>query len=227
MLELERALDQLHLLKHPFYYAWNTGQLSKVDLQIYSKQYFHHVDAFPRYISAAHSNCTNLQDRQVLLENLKDEEAYPDNHPALWLRFTQCLGLSEAEVRQTELFPETQQLINEFLTLTRSSYAEGLGALHAYERQVPQIASSKIAGLKKFYGIDNPKDILFFTLHMHADVEHAKATAGLLKKLSAEEKILAKKAAKKIALALWDMLTGIQMRTIGAVNGEAMQEVLH
>ena len=37
--------------------------------------------------------------------------------------------LSEATVTSSVIFPETKQFINEFLSLSRTSYAEGLGAL--------------------------------------------------------------------------------------------------
>ena len=76
--EFVRALDaavQRHaMLSHPFYQAWSQGALSLDDLREYSKQYFHHVKAFPRYVSGVHSNCDDLGLRQELLQNLSEEE---------------------------------------------------------------------------------------------------------------------------------------------------------
>ena len=131
MQQFDRQLNENHLLKHPFYQAWSTGKLSVDSLRTYACQYYHHVDAFPRYISATHSNCQHSEARKVLLGNLNDEEGMNglDSHPVLWLQFTKGLGLSEAAVANSALFPETKQFIDEFLTLSRSSYAEGLGAL--------------------------------------------------------------------------------------------------
>jgi CoA-transferase family III len=40
-------------------------------------------------LSALHSRCDDLDTRQVLLENLIDEERGAGNHPALWLKFAQ------------------------------------------------------------------------------------------------------------------------------------------
>ena len=40
----------------------------------YAEQYYQHVKAFPRYISATHSICEDLEKRRILLENLQDEE---------------------------------------------------------------------------------------------------------------------------------------------------------
>ncbi len=70
--DLNRILDSKHLLKHEFYQAWTAGELNIDYLKTYAGQYFHHVDAFPRYISATHANCNNIKARQVLLENLNE-----------------------------------------------------------------------------------------------------------------------------------------------------------
>ena len=216
MQQLDRQLNENHLLKHPFYQAWSAGKLSLDNLRDYACQYYHHVDAFPRYLSATHSNCQHSEARKVLLENLNDEEGMNglDSHPALWLQFTKGLGLSVADVINCELFPETKQFIDDFLTLSRSSYAEGLGALYAYERQIPQTAASKITGLKQFYNISDEATLKFFLVHLEADVEHAEATKSLIKNLPMEEKIIVERAAKKIAKSIWNMLSGIQTRML-------------
>lgn len=223
MQQLDRQLNENHLLKHPFYQAWSAGKLSLNNLRDYACQYYHHVDAFPRYISTTHSNCQCPEARKVLLENLNDEEGMNglDSHPVLWLQFSKGLGLSEATVINSELFPETKQFINDFFALSRSSYKEGLGALYAYERQIPQTAASKINGLKQFYNITDESTLKFFLVHLEADVEHAEATKTLIKNLSMEEKMAAGKAAKKIAKSIWDMLSGIQARTMSSDVCEA------
>ena len=71
---LNRKLDEFHLLKHPFYKSWNEGKLNREIIKDYAEQYFHHVKAFPRYISATHSICHDIEKRKILLENLQDEE---------------------------------------------------------------------------------------------------------------------------------------------------------
>lgn len=64
---LLKTIEPFHLSNHCFYKKWNQGKLNRRVLQEYSKQYFHHVDTFPRCISAIHSNCENLKNRQILL----------------------------------------------------------------------------------------------------------------------------------------------------------------
>ena len=73
--ELGEKLDQYHLLKHPFYQVfWNEGKLTREIIKDYAEQYYQHVKAFPRYISATHSICDDIEKRKILLENLQDEE---------------------------------------------------------------------------------------------------------------------------------------------------------
>ena len=40
-------------------------------------------------------------------------------------------------------------MIENFFCQARKSYAEGLASLYTYERQIPEIAETKIQGLKK------------------------------------------------------------------------------
>ena len=83
---LNSLVAEMSLLKHPFYQQWTAGTLSAQRLGNYAIQYYRHVEAFPRYLSALHSRCDELETRQVLLENLIDEERGAENHPELWLR---------------------------------------------------------------------------------------------------------------------------------------------
>jgi len=148
--EIDNDIAAKHLLKHPFYLAWARGELSKRALADYARQYYHHVAAFPTYLSSVHANCDDQYTRKQLLNNLIDEEAGSPNHPELWLRFAQGLGLSQADVQCSEKWTETKNLIDTFRAVCRDrSTVEGLAALYAYESQIPAICESKIDGLKK------------------------------------------------------------------------------
>ena len=74
-------------LNTPFYKAWNEGKLTREIIKDYAEQYYQHVKAFPRYISATHSLCEDLDKRKILLENLQDEEKDGADHPKLWKNF--------------------------------------------------------------------------------------------------------------------------------------------
>ena len=101
---------ELSLLKHPFYQAWTAGTLTADRLRNYAVQYYRHVAAFPRYLSGLHSRCEDLETRQLLLENLVDEERGRDNHPELWLQFAEALGLTREKVLDAPPLPAADRL---------------------------------------------------------------------------------------------------------------------
>ena len=74
--KLNQQLDEFHLLKHPSYVASNNGELNQEILKDYAEQYYQHIKAFPRYISATHSICEDIENRKILLDNLSDEEDF-------------------------------------------------------------------------------------------------------------------------------------------------------
>ena len=91
--ELNKKLDRYHLLTHPFYQVfWNEGKLTREIIKDYAEQYYQHVKAFPRYISATHSICDDIEKRKILLENLNDEENSSGDHPKLWKNFAAAMG---------------------------------------------------------------------------------------------------------------------------------------
>jgi len=207
--ELQAELAEKNLLNHPFYHLWSQGKLDQNILADYAKQYYSHVEAFPRYISLIHSQCDDLSDRQTLLENLIEEERGSENHPKLWRDFACELGVKEEDIKNTTYYSKTKYLVERFFDLCRKSYASGLGALYAYEHQTPAVSESKINGLKDFYQIDSEKALKFFEVHKGADVWHSEEVAGLIAKLSPNEKIEAYSAAKEAAEILWGFLDGM------------------
>jgi len=128
--KLNTTLDTLFLLKHPYYQAWNDGQLRLEDLQLYAQEYYHHVAAFPRYISQIHTHCEDIQARQILLGNLREEEEGPNNHPALWKNFAHGLGVKAELDTQTPALESTKHLVQGFFNLVKTDYATGLGSIY-------------------------------------------------------------------------------------------------
>ncbi len=208
---LKKELLPYHLLKHPFYQMWMEGTLPEKCLQNYATQYYHHVSAFPRYISALHSLCESQEDRKVLLENLNEEEGSRGNsHPDLWMYFAEGLGLDQKEVKNSAPCKSIQELINTFFSHCRHSYSKGLSALYSYEYQVPEVAETKIQGLKEHYNVTDKKTLLFFLVHKDADIEHREAIEKLLEKLPESQQREAIDSAVSIAKNLWNFLTEMQ-----------------
>lgn len=203
---LKEQLKEYHLLSHPFYQAWMEGKLTISDLKQYAQDYMPHVEAFPRFVSSLHSLCPHESDRKEIMRNLMDEEGVETNlsHPQLWKDFGLAVGATGTSKEDHAI-----RLVETFTELSRASYPASLGALYAYEYQVPEIAKTKIEGLKKYYGISESKALAFFEVHLAADVYHSQSCEDMLEKLSPAEKEVAKDAAIKASKALWDFLSGV------------------
>ncbi len=188
--KVDQKIQDMHLLNHSFYQSWNEGSLSLETIREYSSQYFKHVSAFPRYLSAIHSNCDHIGTRKILLENLNDEEMGPEDHPELWMRFAEGMGNTRDEVKNAVLMEETEELVSTFNQLSRSEdYLKGLAALYCYESMQPEISKTKKEGLQNIYGIQDQETLKFFTVHMQADEWHREVIRNLLVELcSSKEK---------------------------------------
>ena len=209
---LDARIDARHLLNHTFYQRWTAGTLTREELRDYARQYYHYALAFPTFISNMHANCDDVPTRQALLENLIEEERGPENHPELWLRFCEALGLDRDEVLRGEASPSTRHLIDTMRSLAREgALHEGLAALYAYESQIPKVAKAKIEGLAKSYDIDAPRDVAFFSVHMEADVIHSQTSQQLLERLCDDEAkaAAAGEATQRTLDALYGFLDGV------------------
>ena len=207
--KLNKKLDEYHLLNHPFYKSWNEGKLTREIIKDYAEQYYQHVKSFPRYISATHSLCADIEKRKILLENLQDEENRDKDHPKLWRNFAFAMGSNKKEIESVKEEKFTSELIENFFKNGRASYAEGLASLYTYERQIPEIAETKIRGLKNHYGVTSKEGLEFFEVHKAADVYHREACEKLLDDLPPEEQKKAEVSALSTAKYLWNFLSGI------------------
>jgi len=210
---IDAKVAERAMLSHPFYQAWTEGRLPLQTLREYARQYFHHVEAFPRAVSAVHSACPDRDGRRMLAENLAEEEgveAGKQDHASLWMMFACGLGETQEAVKTQKLNLETQVLIDTFRKLSRKSYAAGLGALYAYESQFPGVASAKIDGLVERYDISDEETLRFFEVHKSADVEHSAVCRQLLDRLPEDQKAEAIAAGEELAGALWNFLSGVE-----------------
>jgi pyrroloquinoline-quinone synthase len=211
---LDARIARYDLLQHPFYQAWSKGELTRDELREYASEYWHHVSAFPTYLSALHARLDDAPMRRTVLENLADEEGLPAGraHSDLWMDFATGMGAHSAEVRDRELQPETASLIAHFRGAMQTSRASALASLYTYESRVPAIARTKAEGLKEHYGADQAT-ARYFTVHQTADVHHAKVWRDAIEaELAAhpEDADSALDAAEAAAAALWSALSGIE-----------------
>ena len=170
---LDALIDSKHLLKHPFYQAWSRGELTLDDLRVYSERYFEHVRAFPVYLSEMHSRCEDLSFRKIIAGNLAEEEGGSTTHPELWLDFAEGVGASRESVLNAKPGPKVTTLVETFRQAVKRDTGLAAAALYCYERQVPEVASAKIAGLQEHYGITDEATLRYFAVHQTADVKHS------------------------------------------------------
>tara|TARA_B100001094_G_scaffold37761_1_gene32092 strand:- start:21 stop:689 length:669 start_codon:yes stop_codon:yes gene_type:complete len=183
--KIDDMIKEKHLLNHSFYKAWSAGKLPKETIREYAAQYFQHVSLFPRYLSSIHSNCDEIKTRQLLLENLNEEEQGNENHPELWMRFAEGMGNNRKNMNETIPIKETKELVETFKKLSKSEkHHIGLAALYCYESMQPEISETKKDGLQKFYNINDEDTLKFFTVHMHADKWHRKVIRNIIKKVA-------------------------------------------
>jgi pyrroloquinoline-quinone synthase len=212
--EIEKTVARHDLLQHPFYQAWTAGKLRTEDLRRYAQEYYHHVSAFPTYLSALHARLADGELRRSVLRNLCEEEIAGTAHSDLWLDFAEGMGATREQVRQSAPSATTQELIGTFRAIAceRPPLA-AMGAFYAYESQVARIAGVKAQGLREHYGAD-AKTCAYFVLHSTQDVHHARVWAerieeGIENGESSLDEILP--TVNAAAAALWKSLDGIHV----------------
>jgi len=216
--KIDAVIAEKSLLKHPFYQDWQMGKLSRESLQLYAAQYYRHVEAFPKHLRVLAAR-TEGPIRDVILDNLAEEENPSQPHPKLWRDFAASLGVNEEDITCCPALPGTQAVVETFREIVGDrTVAEAVAALYAYEAQVPEIATTKIDGLKKFYGVTSAKGLAYFTVHEEADKTHREAWRNWLAEHvhgeNDEREILA--TANQALDALWAALDAVHCAHVDA-----------
>ena len=137
------------LSDHPFYVAWNKGEITRDQLSNYAKSYENFIERIPEYWQKV---ITGFDVKDTMSGKVVNEEI---EHIELWKRWSDKL---EDPVK-TSLMSD---IIYEFDNM---SVSELLGALHAFEIQQPEVSRTKKEGLLKYYGF-NENDTKYFDEHL-------------------------------------------------------------
>jgi pyrroloquinoline-quinone synthase len=208
--EIDAQIAAKHLLTHPFYEAWTAGTLPRAALLEYVGQYYAFESNLPRFLTALHSRAEDARVRASLLANAWDEEHGPNNHPELWLRFGEALGLERSAIVAATPNEATQALVAAYRRAANEGPVEGgIAALYAYESQLPAVAAAKIEGLKKHYGIVSKEGLAFFEVHKSLDVHHAAEERAIVEGAVAEARDAALDCAREALQAWWGFLSAI------------------
>lgn len=137
------------LLDHPFYQAWEDGDVTVAQLADYGAAYQTFMDRVPGYWEYVleHLEVTDAEGAEIVAEER--------DHAELWGEWT-------AHVPEPDDAPELTAL---FESLNGMSPSELAGALHAYEVQQPGVAETKKAGLVEHFDLP-AADLGFFDEHM-------------------------------------------------------------
>jgi pyrroloquinoline-quinone synthase len=208
---LDALVEKYHLLKHPFYQAWSEGRLSKQQLGLYAEQYYQHVRAFPENLKqlAGRTNGDGAL-KSIVNENLDEELDASAPHPLLWRQFAKSLGVTDVSLETAQPRPGIAALLDTFDEVaTQGSMTQAVAAFYVYEAQVPEIASQKISGLRRFYGITEPHALAYFAVHEEADVRHRAAWREWLATQSNVDTVGVLCAAERSLKALWGALDAV------------------
>jgi len=215
---LDSLIEQHHLLKHPFYRAWTEGSLPKESLQVYAEQYYQHVRAFPENLKQLSARSTGKL-TQLIDENVAEELNPAAPHPALWRQFAESLEVSEDSLDNARPFPGIAALLDTYEeVVSQGSMAQAVACFYAYEAQVPEIATQKINGLRRFYGITEPRALEYFAVHEEADVRHRAAWRNWLASEKDADSFGVLCAAERGLKALWGALDAVSPHACAARN---------
>ena len=185
------------------------GKLSREALQLYAAQYYRHVEAFPKHLRVLAARSEGPI-RDIILENLAEEENPSMPHPKLWRDFASTLGVSEDDITSCPALPGTQAVVETFREIVGDRpVAEAVAALYAYEAQVPEIATTKIDGLQKFYGVESPKGLAYFAVHEQADKAHRAAWRAWLEEHAQGDETEILETTNRALDALWGALDAV------------------
>ncbi len=206
---LDRLIEKYHLLKHPFYRAWADGTLSHEALALYAEQYYQHVRAFPENLQKL-AGRTEGALQGIVNENLAEELDPAGPHPKLWRDFAGAVGARESELNSGRALPGIAALLDAYDELCENgSKAQAVAAFYVYESQVPEIATEKIAGLKKHYKITAEPALRYFAVHEEADVRHRAAWREWLAAQPVSECAPIFAAAERALKSLWGALDAV------------------
>jgi pyrroloquinoline-quinone synthase len=215
--ELDCAIRDRSLLQHPFYQEWQAGTLSRERLRLYAEQYYLHVEAFPAHLQALAGRASGTL-RAMILENLSDEQDPAAPHPKLWRDFAAAVGVKGETLSTVSPLPGMRRLIETYCEISRERpLAEAVAALYAYEAQIPEISSTKMAGLSRYYGVTTDNGLAYFKVHEEADRVHRAAWRSWLRNgedgtdendvEAEEEQILV--TTRRALVALWGALDSV------------------
>ncbi|MDP7069707.1 MAG: iron-containing redox enzyme family protein [Candidatus Peribacteraceae bacterium] len=171
LIQLDAYINANGLLTHYFYaQKWNNGELTKDELALYAKEYFHLAKAVPGIVSRVKSRA---QERGLteLVPQIEKNIAEETEHIELWKRFASSLDVSEEELESYEPHQLTKEAVSELEELADESLEDGVSAMYAMELTLPEVSQTKKDGLCNHYGLpeSNEDAHVYFDEHLNEE----------------------------------------------------------
>jgi len=169
-------IADMSLLKHPFYQKWSKGELSKEDLQVYAKEYFHLVSRIPGIVERVRVRADEKRhDLAGMIEKNRIEE---QEHVELWKRFASSLGITEQELTSHKPCPTVTAAVMKLEQLADGSFEDGVVTMYTLEAELPKIAQTKKEGLCMWYNLASEDAQIYFDEHRKEE-EHLQVWRGV------------------------------------------------
>ncbi len=195
---LDPLISDMSLLKHPFYQKWSKGELTKKDLQIYAKEYFHLVSRIPGIVERVRVRADKQHHPLAgMIEKNRIEE---QEHVELWKRFAKSLGISEQELVAHKPHATVTAAVMQLEQLADGTFEDGVVTMYSMEAELPKIAQTKKQGLCDWYNLSSEDAQIYFDEHLKEEehlqvwrgvtVDAARSQAIALQSLQAQNKVL-------------------------------------
>lgn len=192
--------------------AMAAGSLSRDEVRAFATQYFHLVDALPRFVSTVHSvTIAHPEIRRTLLNLLVPLELHPPSIADLWLQTCAALGLFSDSVRSSEPTASTVACLSDFDYLCNEGTAQGLAALYAWIGRLPRVCRIEQAALAEHYGLQGGPGVQFFEVVGFQAESHVRALRVALAELLRqypEAGVAALESARSAVVAVEGMYRG-------------------
>lgn len=217
--DLRREVESHPAVNHTFLARLATTPFRREDYRVFGLQHYTLVGLFTHYLERLLLKGPDSESKSWIAKVLIDEYGEGSDgkdHAALYQSFLRACGATEADENNTLLDSRTVSFVRTHIAITRDqSFLTGLGALGpGHEWAIPRMFESLITGLRRTALTE--EDILYFTLHVEQDADHAawleESLATLVKTASDAEQVRAGARMSLDARAkLWD---GIQTQVV-------------
>lgn len=198
----------------PLLAAMAQGRLSRDELRAFASQYFHLVDALPRFVSTVHSISHDAVIRRTLLNVLVPLEQTPPSISDLWLQTCAALGLFSDTVRSGSPTASTAACLSDYEYLCGEGSVQGVAALYAWMSRLPIVCRIEQGALAEHYDLRSGPGVQFFEVVAFQAAAHARALRGALAQLLDRDP----EAADHAVYAAKSAVTAVQGLYLGALG---------